>query len=119
MTDKHFNELVRPRNELRRCAAERDLNQFHIPRNLSASMCIESADLLERFQLSDRRSEELASDELTGFRHKIADVLHCFVRLSDKPDDDPISTAHGKIVINAAKYLVDKSCGSSRKYDQV
>jgi dCTP diphosphatase len=119
MSDKQPFDLVQLRDELRRFASEREWDQFHTPRNLAASVCIESAELLERFQWSDRSSEELTSEELAAIRHELADVLLYVVRLADKLDIDLIAAGKEKIAINALKYPVDKARGSSRKYDQL
>ncbi len=119
MTDELSEDLLTVRNALRDFALERDWDQFHTPRNLATSICIESAELLEWFQWSDRNSEELTPDELTAIRQELADVLLYLVRLADKLGIDPIAAAHEKIAINASRYPVDKARGSSRKYDQL
>jgi dCTP diphosphatase len=119
VTDKQSSDLLQLRDVLRQFASEREWDQFHTPRNLATSICIESAELLERFQWSDRSSEELAADELAAIRHELADVLLYLVRLADKLGIDPIAAAHEKIAINAYRYPVDKARGSSRKYDQL
>jgi len=119
MTAEPSHGLTSLRDALRQFAAERDWDQFHSPRNLAASICIESAELLERFQWSDPSSDELTDEERAAIRLELADVLLYLVRLADKLGIDPIAAAHEKIAINALKYPVDKSRGSSRKYDQL
>ncbi|HWL64259.1 MAG TPA: nucleotide pyrophosphohydrolase [Steroidobacteraceae bacterium] len=119
MTSEPSQDLLGVRDALREFASARDWDQFHSPRNLAASICIESAELLERFQWTDRSSDELTPDEVTAIRHELADVLLYLVRLADKLGIDPIAAAHEKIAINASKYPVDKARGSSRKYDQL
>jgi len=119
MNAERPNDLLNLRDELRRFAVEREWDQFHTPRNLATSICIESAELLERFQWADRSSSDLTADELAAIRHELADVLLYLVRLADKLDIDPIAAAHEKIAINTSRYPVDKARGSSRKYDQL
>ena len=46
----------------------------------------------------------------------MADVLNYLVRLADKLDVDLIAAARDKMQLNATKYPVEKSRGSSRKY---
>jgi hypothetical protein len=46
-------------------------------------------------------------------------VLLYLVRLADKLDVDLIEAARTKMAHNAAKYPVEKSRGSSRKYDEL
>jgi NTP pyrophosphatase (non-canonical NTP hydrolase) len=49
----------------------------------------------------------------------MADVLLYLVRLADTLDVDLELAARAKIARNAEKYPVEKSRGSSRKYDQL
>lgn len=112
-------DLLTLRDALRSFALERDWDQFHTPRNLASSICIESAELLERFQWNDCSIDELSDDEMTSIRHELADVLLYVVRLADKLGVDLIAAAHEKIAINAIRYPVDKARGSSRKYDKL
>jgi dCTP diphosphatase len=119
MTSETSLDLRGLRDALRDFASERDWDQFHTPRNLAASICIESGELLERFQWADKSSKELTADEAKAIRHELADVLLYIIRLADKLDIDPIAAAREKIAINALKYPVDKARGSSRKYDQL
>jgi NTP pyrophosphatase (non-canonical NTP hydrolase) len=50
---------------------------------------------------------------------EMADVLLYLVRLADKLDVDLVEAARTKMVHNALKYPVEKSRGSSRKYDEL
>jgi len=50
---------------------------------------------------------------------EMADVLLYLVRLADKLDVDLAAAAVAKIARNAQKYPVEKSRGSSRKYDEL
>ena len=52
-------------------------------------------------------------------REEIADVLLYLVRLADKLDVDLIDVATSKIKLNAQKYPVDKSRGTSKKYTKL
>jgi NTP pyrophosphatase (non-canonical NTP hydrolase) len=49
----------------------------------------------------------------------MADVLLYLVRLADKLDVDLAAAARAKIVRNGERYPVEKSRGSSRKYDEL
>jgi NTP pyrophosphatase (non-canonical NTP hydrolase) len=111
---KAFREL---RDALRDFAAERDWEQFHSPRNLATALAVEAAELLEPFQwLTDEQSRELTPATRAAVEDELADVLLYLVRLADKLDVDLVQAAHGKIAKNAAKYPVETSRGTSRKY---
>ena len=111
--------LVELRDALRACAAERDWDQFHSPRNLAAALAVEAAELLEPFQwLTDEQSGALSAEARAAVAQEIADVLLYLVRLADKLGVDLEQAARAKIALNAEKYPVAKARGSSRKYDE-
>ena len=108
------------RDVLRAFAAERDWDQFHSPRNLAAALSVEAAELLEPFQwLTDEQSRNLPPETRVAVEQELADVLLYLVRLADKLDVDLPTAARAKIARNALKYPVEKSRGSSRKYDDL
>ena len=108
------------RDQLRTFAAERDWDQFHSPKNLSAALAVEAAELLEKFQwLTEVESHNLPPDALEGVRQEVADVLLYLIRISDKLGIDPIAAAEAKIALNAKKYPVDLARGTSKKYDEL
>jgi NTP pyrophosphatase (non-canonical NTP hydrolase) len=92
--------------------AERNWQQFHTPENLAKSISIESAELLELFQWSEPSNLEDIKDEL-------ADVLTYCILLADKYDLDIEKIILEKLEKTKAKYPVDKSYGSSEKYDRL
>jgi dCTP diphosphatase len=112
--------LIELRDALRTFAAARDWDQFHSPKNLAAALSVEAAELLEHFQwLSEPASRELPAAQRVAVSHEMADVLLYLVRLADKLDIDLAAAAAAKLELNAAKYPVEKSRGSSRKYTEL
>jgi NTP pyrophosphatase (non-canonical NTP hydrolase) len=112
--------LVALRDALRRFAAERDWDQFHSPRNLATALAVEASELLEPFQwLTDEQSRALSPETRAAVEQELADVLLYLVRLADKLDIDLERAARAKMTLNAEKYPVEKSRGSSRKYDEL
>ena len=100
------------RGALRQFVAERNWQQFHTPENLAKSISIESSELLELFQWSEPSSIEEVKDEL-------ADVLTYCLLLADKYDLDIEKIVLEKLEKTKAKYPVEKSFGSSEKYDRL
>lgn len=110
--------LLGLRDALRRFAAERDWDQFHSPKNLAAALSVEAAELLEHFQwLSEEASASLSTEARNRVAEEMADVLLYLVRLADKLDVDLVAAAVAKMALNARKYPIEKSRGSSAKYD--
>ena len=100
---------------------ERDWEQFHTPKNLSMSIAIESAELMEHFQW---KTEPEVRDYLeTGARGKveeeIADVASYLLLLSHDLGLDLNDCIRNKIKKNEEKYPVEKSRGRNTKYDQL
>ena len=97
---------------LRQFVAERNWKQFHTPENLAKSISIESAELLELFQWAEHSDIQNIKDEL-------ADVLTYCILLADNYGLDVEEIVLEKLEKTQAKYPIDKSYGSSEKYDRL
>ena len=102
-------------------ASDREWDQFHTPKNLAASLLIESAELMECFQWDDPSAEELAVNPklLNQCKEEIADIFNYAFRLCSILSIDPKEAIMEKIRLNDEKYPVEKSKGKSTKYDQL
>jgi len=101
------DSLSELRERLRQFAAERDWEQFHVPKNLAMSVAIEAAEIMEHFQwLTPDESAALPEPQRSAVAHEIADVLLYLVRLADVLDIDLVEAALDKMAINAHKYPV-------------
>ena len=95
---------------------ERNWKQFHNPKDLTISLCLEAAELLETYQWS--------GDDLTceGKRAKVeeelADVLNYCILLADAYGLDMDEIVQKKVKRNAEKYPVSKAYGRSDKYTE-
>ena len=78
------------------------------------------AEIVEHFQwLTPEESERLPAGTLAEVELEIADVLLFLIRLADRLGVDPVQAAQRKLVLNAAKYPVDKARGKATKYDKL
>ncbi len=117
--DHPDSELARLRELVRSFAEERDWDQFHTPKNLSAALSVEAAELLEHFQwLQTGAPDELGETKAAQVRQEMADVLVYLVRLADKLDVDLYAAVIEKMALNRAKYPADKVRGDPRKYNE-
>lgn len=98
-------------NQLRAFVAERDWEQFHTPENLSKSICIEAAELLEEFQWGEA--------SLESAKWELADVLTYCLLLADKWGLNPDEIVAEKLAITQKKYPVEAARGRSDKYDRL
>lgn len=99
---------------------ERDWRQYHSPRNLAASITIESAELLELFQWSS--DESLAADvELrrADIERELADVLIYALLLAHDTGIDPAAAVDAKLRENSSKYPAERARGSRAKYTEL
>ena len=99
---------------------ERDWRQFHNPKDLAISICLEAAELLEAFQW--KRPEETAAflaeeENRRRVGEEMADVLILLVSMADVLGIDLVEAAHAKLAENARKYPVERAKGNARKYD--
>lgn len=95
---------------------ERDWHLYHTPKNLTAALIVEAAELLEPFQwLTPEQSLNLPADKREAVRQEMADVLIYLVSLANCLDIDLLRAAEDKLAINAAKYPVEKARGSCAK----
>ena len=119
MTTPQQDTFIALRDAIRTFTQERDWDQFHTPKNLAASVSIESGELLEQFQwLQTGVASELGEARLTEVRHEIADVLVYVIRLADKLNIDLAAAVIEKLELNRAKYPAEKVKGDARKYDE-
>ena len=101
---------------------ERDWRQFHNPKDLAISICLEAAELLEPFQW--KRSDEIADFLAEGANRRrvadeMADVLILLVSMADMLGIDLVEAAHAKLAKNARKYPVAQARGNAKKYDEL
>lgn len=98
--------------QLRAFVAERNWAQFHTPANLAKSISIEAAELLECFQWND-------DADIDDIRDELADVLTYCLLMADTLGLDIDEIVLAKLDESRSKYPVDKSFGTSTKYDRL
>ena len=107
MTNDRDTTLADLKDLVLRFVEERDWRQFHSPKNLSMSLAIEAAELMEHFQWIDIAQSRAAADDenkLAAIREELADVLCYVLALANELDIDVSQAVGDKMVKNAAKY---------------
>ena len=100
--------------------AEREWNQFHSPKNLSMSLAIEAAELMEHFQwLTIDQSRAVAGDaaKMVEVSDELADVLCYALALANELRIDIAGAVRMKMVKNAEKYPAEEFRGRFGKDD--
>ena len=95
----------------------RDWRQFHDPKNLAEAICIESAELLEKFLWSSTADlSHINDDKLQGIKEEIADIMIFLIYLCYGLNVDLPREVERKLRINEEKYPVDLVKGKSHKH---
>lgn len=95
------------KDAMRSFVDERDWRQFHSPKNLSMSLAIEAAELMEHFQWIDVSASRQVKDDpakLAAIGEELADVLTYAVALANELDLDISDIIEAKMRKNAIKY---------------
>ena len=109
--------LAQLRDVVRRFVEERDWRQFHSPKNLSMSLAIEAAELMEHFQWIDAVESRRVGDDpakLAQVRDEVADCMCYLLALGNELNLDLSLAVRDKMAKNAVKYPADLSRG---RYD--
>lgn len=113
LSDELLSQLLKFRDE-------REWQQFHTVRNLSASLVIEASELLECFQWArDSELGRVVVDERVHIEDELADVAILLAYLCSDLRVDIDDAVRRKIIKNAEKYPINRAKGSSRKYDKL
>ncbi|WP_066638553.1 nucleotide pyrophosphohydrolase [Desulfolucanica intricata] len=88
---------------------ERHWNQFHSPKNISMSIAIEAAELMELFQWSGE--EDLDGIQANRVREELADVVIYCLSMANATGIDLAAAVREKVKANAEKYPVEKFKG--------
>ena len=111
--DKFTSKLELLQKRIDKFNKDRDWDQFHSPVNLSKSISIEAAELLECFQWSNDKYE------LENVKEELADVMNYCLQMCNVLHLDPIDIINKKMNITEKKYPVDKAKGKSTKYNKL
>jgi dCTP diphosphatase len=96
----------------------RDWQPFHSPKNLSMSIAIEAAELMERFQWLTTEEAQAAVQDLTeraAVANELADIVIYCLSLSNALDLDVSSAVLGKLQTNEHRYPADEFRGRFRR----
>lgn len=92
---------------------DRNWKQFHTPENLSKSIMLEAAELLENFQWS------CTSDNISNIKEELADIMAYCLLLCNHYGFDINEILNEKINTNNTKYPIDKAFGKADKYNKL
>lgn len=98
----------------------RDWKQFHNPKDLSLSLVLESAEVMEHFQWkSPEEMQEHVKKHKDDVAEELADVMYWILLMSHDLDINIVDALTKKIEKNESKYPVEKARGSHKKYTEL
>ncbi len=86
---------------------QRDWQQFHSPKNLSMSLAIEAAELMEHFQwltIDQSRAVATQPEKLSEVSDELADIFCYALALANELQIDVSHAIRSKMVKNERKY---------------
>jgi dCTP diphosphatase len=106
--DDSNTTLLELRKLVQQFVTERDWQRFHNLKNLSMSLSIEVAELMEHTQwLTTEEVESAASLDLTAIAEELSDVLSYTLAIANALEIDVSTAVRQKMVKNRAKYPID------------
>jgi len=117
--EKSWDNLI---EEILKFRDERDWARFHTPKNLSAAIAIESAELQERFLW--KTDTEVAADlrkasEKKKIVQEVADILIYTLLFARHLNADIDGAVRAKIRSNRKRYPIARSKGVATKYTEL
>jgi len=117
MSDRTIDELVQAVLKHR---DEREWGQFHTPKELAVSLCVEAAELLSLMQWkTDEELKKVLAAKRDQVRDELADVLHSLLLLARDLEVDLPEALLNKLRKDAQKYPVHKARGRNAKYTEL
>ncbi|MBF0269765.1 MAG: nucleotide pyrophosphohydrolase [Alphaproteobacteria bacterium] len=101
---------------------ERDWKKFHTLKNLLLSLSLEAAELLElaQWQTDEELEARLHDPKVQErLREECADIFLYLLLIAERTGFDLAQAGADKIERNRAKYPVEKSKGTAKKYTEL
>jgi len=98
----------------------REWKQFHNPKDVSLSLVLEAAEVMEHFQWKSKEEmEKYIVTNKSDIGEELADVLYWVLLMSADLDIDILDALEKKIKKNEEKYPVEKAKGRHTKYSKL
>lgn len=105
------------RERVRHFIQERDWEKYHTAKNLSMSIAVEAAELMELFQWkADRKASSLTRQEKRAVEHEVADIAIYVLDFCNSFGFDLTGAILKKLKHNERKYPALLVRGKSHKY---
>ena len=109
-----MSDLTKITKEIIKFRNERDWEKFHNPKDLALAINIEAGELLELFLWKEAGEANQAK-----IKEELADIFCYAFLMAENYGFDIKQIILDKIKLNAEKYPVEKSKGTSKKYNEL
>ena len=117
MNEQSLDELQK---RIRKFCDDRNWDQFHNPKDLSISLSLEAAELLEHFQWkTEAEIKEYLESSKPDVAEELSDVLYWILLIANKLDINLIEVFEQKMVKNEQKYPIDKAANNHKKHTEL
>ena len=110
--------VIKLKQKVSQFVSERDWQMFHSPKNLSMSVAIEAAELMELFQWvgSEESRQVSCPEQRAAIEDEIADVAMYLLGLCNCLQVDLSHAIERKLHLNEQRYPVSLCQGQAHKY---
>lgn len=113
------SNIIELQKMIRQFVDDRDWDQFHNPKDLSISLALEAAEVMEHFQWkNDEEMAEHSKNKKDEVGEELSDVLYWVLLLANKLDVNLTDAFEKKMDQNREKYPVEKARGNHKKYTE-
>lgn len=117
-TNDNNTHLAKLKKLVENFVNDREWQKFHTPKDISISIAVEAAELMELFQWMDcQTSIQEIERKRTDVENELADVLFCVLNFAQRYNIDLSTALKDKIAILNKNYPVATTKGDYRKYE--
>ena len=115
-----MNPIKRLTQEIINFRNRRNWKQFHNPKDVSLSLVLEAAEVMEHFQWKNADEiKDYVKKNKKDISEELADVLYWVLLMSHDLEIDIADALDKKLIKNETKYPVEKSKGKHTKYNKL
>ncbi|MFC1860148.1 nucleotide pyrophosphohydrolase [Chloroflexota bacterium] len=119
MPDDSVTTINELKQQVNKFVTAREWGKYHTAKNLTMSIAIEAAELMELYQWTDNEQddvEEANIEKCDRLQEELADVVIYCLSLANTAGIDVSTAIMNKLAANDSKYPVDKVKGKYTKY---
>ena len=119
MNDTHVT-LQQLKSRMAEFVHEREWEQFHTAKNVSADIAVEAAELVEHFLwCKESEIDQILEKNREAIEDEVSDILLALCAFANACKIDVAHAFERKMKKNKAKYPIEKAKGCNKKYTEL